>query len=352
MTYLAFRSLAYYWRTHAAAALGVACAVAVLAGALLVGSSVRASLSALALSRLGRTEVIIAAEMPFTEALGQRLGARLASGGSVPSVAPLLVLDGIARHEPSGRRVANVRVYGVDDRFFRFHGVSATAPAGSNVLFSPDLAAELAAADGDAVLIRVPRPTDIPLDSLHGRKEDAGRSLRLTYRGTLGRDLMGEFSLAPQQGPVRAAFVSLASLQRDLDQTARVNAVLVAANGGATVDAAAVRRALASAVDAEDFGLRIDVPDRSTTILVASSRGVIDDATAEAVTASARPESLQITPVLTWLATRMTASSHVVPYSLISAIGPLADGDATLARCAMIGWRDHPSHVTHFHPSC
>ena len=41
---LVFQSMKYYWRTNAAVVLGVAVAVAVLSGALLVGDSVRGSL--------------------------------------------------------------------------------------------------------------------------------------------------------------------------------------------------------------------------------------------------------------------------------------------------------------------
>ena len=50
---IAIRSLTYYWRTNVAVVLGVATAVSVLAGALLVGDSVRGSLRDLLLGRLG-----------------------------------------------------------------------------------------------------------------------------------------------------------------------------------------------------------------------------------------------------------------------------------------------------------
>ncbi len=52
---LVLRSLVHYRRTHLAALLGVATAVAVLGGALVVGDSVRASLRDLVLRRLGAT---------------------------------------------------------------------------------------------------------------------------------------------------------------------------------------------------------------------------------------------------------------------------------------------------------
>ena len=52
-------SLRYYAGTNALVILGVAVAVAVLGGALLVGASVRDSLRDIALGRLGATEAIL-----------------------------------------------------------------------------------------------------------------------------------------------------------------------------------------------------------------------------------------------------------------------------------------------------
>ena len=56
---LVFQSMKYYWRTNTAVMLGVAVAVAVLSGALLVGDSVRGSLRAMVLERLGRTDQVV-----------------------------------------------------------------------------------------------------------------------------------------------------------------------------------------------------------------------------------------------------------------------------------------------------
>ena len=53
------RSATYHWRTNLAVCLGVAAAVSVLGGALIVGDSVRGSLRDLALGRLGRTHAVV-----------------------------------------------------------------------------------------------------------------------------------------------------------------------------------------------------------------------------------------------------------------------------------------------------
>ena len=350
---LALRSLSFYRRTNAASIFGVASAVAVLAGSLLVGSSVRASLASIASSRLGQTHVVIASENLFTE----QLQTRLLSGRT--TLAPMLMFKGIAIHDTSGRRARDVQVYGIDGRFFAFHGVNVKPPGRSDALLSPDLADELGAAAGDSFLVRVARPTDIPLDSLHGRREDLGRSVRLQVRSTLAREQMGEFSLTPQQGRARAVFVSLERLQHDVDPPPaeepgrpapvppkRINALLVAPAAGAAIDAAGVRTALAAAIEPEDLGLKVSLlpatgeassggerhGTTTPTLLVETSSGMLNDAAVEAVEAAAARASLEPTRVLTWLANRMTIGDRSVPYSLVTAIGPTAAGDAQLAR--------------------
>ena len=73
-------SLRFYWRGHVALLLGVATTVAVLAGALLVGASVRASLADRAGARHGRTNRVHAAQTPFPAGRTTRLAPRLSAG--------------------------------------------------------------------------------------------------------------------------------------------------------------------------------------------------------------------------------------------------------------------------------
>ena len=152
-------------------------------------------------------------------------------------------------HEPSGRRASNVFVYGVDERFWRFHGLTPR----EGTFASPALAAELGAASRDVLLTRVQKPSEIPLESLFAHKEDIGRTIRLTLEGTLPREQLGEFTLRPQQGDVRAIFAPLARIQRDLDAKGRVNTFLVAGTPGEHTS----RDAFRSAIRLEDLGVRV-----------------------------------------------------------------------------------------------
>ena len=108
-------------------------------------------------------------------------------------------------------------VYGVDERFWRFHGVEPIAIEIREAVLSEALAREVGAKPGAAVLVRVQRPSDIPLESLHSRKDEVGRTLRLTTRSIIGPASLGEFSLDAQQGDVMAVFVPLGRLREELE---------------------------------------------------------------------------------------------------------------------------------------
>src|SRR5262245_48321827 len=144
---LVFRGLAFYWRTNLAVIAGVATAVAVLAGALLVGDSVRGSLRHLVLQRLGRTETVVLSSGFFPEALAADLRPQAAGA----SLCPIAVMSGVVSAQESGKRASRVDVYGVDARFWRFHGAGERGPAARDALVSRSLAADVSVAEGASV---------------------------------------------------------------------------------------------------------------------------------------------------------------------------------------------------------
>lgn len=280
------RSLVYYARTNLAVILGVATAVAVLSGALLVGDSVRASLRDLVLARLGKTEGVVSSAQFFREQLARE----------APGSTPVIALRGMVTHEKDGRRAANVAVYGVDDRF------SAAAPADREIQLTAALARELGAQSGDAVLLRVEKPSAIPRESVQGRKEDSGRTIRFTA-GAEARD----FALRPAQGDVYAAFVSLRRLQKDLAGPGRVNTLLLASTAFPK-----------DKVTLEDLGIKVRaLPDRNA-LSIESDSAVLSDALVEAVRQTAGAAAQ---PVLSYLANSIRIGGREIPYSLVTAIG-------------------------------
>ena len=130
---------------------------------------------------------------------------------------------------------------------------------------------------------------------------------------------------------MRAVFVALSTLQHDLDLAGRVNVALFSGGRDAT-SAASLRSLLPSRLDADDYGLRFNVEPSTSTIVAESASGLVPDGVASAVDSTSRVESLDVTPVLTWLANRLTVSGRSVPYSLVAALGPTTAGDLSLGR--------------------
>jgi len=320
------RNLVYYWRTNLAVVLGVAAAVAVLSGALLVGDSVRGSLGDLFLQRLGRTEQVISGAGFFREQLAEELNRVASIERGFTGAAPLIEIEGSVSHEINKTRAGKVRVYGVDGRFWRFHEREVRTPEGREVLLGDGLARELGAKPGDSVLVQVEKPSDVPIESLYGQKDDLARTMRLTVRETLSPEQLGEFSTRPQQTAVRAVFVPLELLQRDLEQPEKINTILLASvkDSGGFSDSertTAIERMLADKVDLDDYNIRLRPLDQQRGISLERTSTLLDDNLAKAAGDAAAFLNLKTVPVLSYVANSITAGERTIPYSLITAIG-------------------------------
>jgi putative ABC transport system permease protein len=309
-------SLRYYTATNTMVVLGVAVAVAVLAGALLVGASVRESLRQIALGRLGATEVVVTAPTFFRSALADDL--KLSS-------APLIAFGGAVSHDESKRSAGRVFVYGIDDRFGRFHGVEGLTLDGREAFISPALASELGAKDGDGITLRVARPTDIPLSTLQGRKEITGERIRLNVKRVLDRASLAEFSLAPSQGPVLAIYVPMSRLQRDLSLGGRANVLLVKGVGSSFSPTSFLGNQLKSAVNLEDLGLRTR-PGPGNVAVVESRAGFITDELAERIAEIAAQDRRSVSPTLTYVANSIRIGDREIPYSTVAGVEGLHSG--------------------------
>jgi putative ABC transport system permease protein len=324
------RNLTYFWRTNLAVVAGVAIAVSVLAGALLVGDSVRGSLRDLFLQRLGSTDQVVISTGFFREQLAADIQKhdQFAAGGFT-ATAPLIALEGTVTHEPSKRVGSGVRVYGVDEKFWKFHGRENRAPLNREILISEALARELGGTGGDVLLLRVQKPSEVPVESLHSKKDDLGRSLRLTMREALSSDALGEFSVQPQQSATRAVFVPLKLLQKELEQDGKANLILVDENSTSEAESGTDRakpevlaRILKNTTSLEDYGIKLRVLDAQQMLSVESSAGFIPEALAKTVeTAAQSTETAGAWPFLSYLINNVRRDDgREIPYSIVTGV--------------------------------
>ncbi len=326
------RSLVHYRRSHLAVVAGVAVAVAVLTGSLLVGDSVRGSLRRLALQRLGAVHWVITSTVYFREALASEMAAHPDFSRSFGAVCPILVQEGRLTQPETGRRTAGVSVYGVDERFWRLQGVESEQtfesgpPSGRQVLLSPEAARDLGAEIGSAVLLRLEQPSNVPRDSLHGRRDRVGRTVRLSVSGILQPSRMGEFSLSPGQGPVRAVFVPLRRLQRDLQVPDRINTLLVSRADPGREPASDPERPdelagiLRDVYSLEDTDLKLRVLERQQCLSVETEGTLIGEGLAARVRSATDALGLRTRFLFTYLANTIRKGGRDIPYSLVTAL--------------------------------
>ncbi len=187
------------------------------------------------------------------------------------------------------------------------------------MFISEGLARELNGKVEDAVIVRIEKPSAIPVESLHGRKDELGITLRSTIRQILPANALGEFSMQPQQGAVRAVFVPLKRLQRQLEQDDKANVILLSAKTPNANQAAAVTM-LKSAYKIADLGLKVRPLEKQQSLSLESDAALMDDQLGDKVRTVAAAAKLQAADVLSYLANTMRRGNREVPYSLVSAL--------------------------------
>ena len=324
-TRLIRRALAYYRRTNVAVVLGAAVGTTVLCGALLVGDSMRASLRAAALGRLGRIDYVLSAPRFFREQLADALAGPHAG---TTLTAPVVTLRGAATHADTQARAGGVHVLGVDRRFWRLADDDSLAafdgPQPGQVVLNDVLARELDAAPGADIILRVAKPGDVSLESLLGRRDDATAGLRLRVARVVPASGLGGYSASPSQRPVLNAFVSIDELRRAVSRTNQVNAVVIHSE---TPDHHQLSAALRSAAALADYGLRMIANDKLGYVRFEADAFLLPPAAETAIREAAGAHGARISPVVAYLANSIGPTGdpdrlHTIAYSTVVAIDP------------------------------
>jgi putative ABC transport system permease protein len=317
-------SLIYHFRMNLAVALGVAVGTAVLAGALLVGDSVRGSLRHLMLDRLGRIDEVLVSDRMFNTALVTELNASPDFSAAFDVAVPAILLEGSLSQPDSGARANRVSLIGCDERFWKLGGGEAkiVGPAATEVVLNQPLADELAVKPGDEVVIRLPLASDIPPDSPLGKKTELIANRRLKVAEVIAAESLGRFGLRPNQQVPRNCYLFLPDLQEALGEAERVNGILVAGREADLLPPEKSESQLANLLRPRlaDYGLTLAETKRGYFNLT-SERMVLEPAVQRAALAAFKADHPQI--VLTYLANYILAVPNdrgKIPYSTIAAV--------------------------------
>jgi ABC-type antimicrobial peptide transport system permease subunit len=269
------RNLSFHARAHLGVVLGAAIGSAALIGALVVGDSVRESLADMALRRLGDLHFALnPQDRLFETSLVPRLRTAWLPGDirvgskSVALVRPnlewpqssALSLPGVVSRQDGTARANGVNVFGVDAtrwprladwgglspkvwlsgpeaerinrdgvtmmRFERGKGPLSRWQAGETAFINAALARQLAAREGDDILLRVRKPSALGLDAALSPRNEDTVALRLKVGAILRPEMLGNFGLTAQAAPSANLFLPEAFLADKVGVPDRANLIV------------------------------------------------------------------------------------------------------------------------------
>lgn len=322
LLHLASRSLRFYWRTNLSVLLGTVITTAVLVGAMLVGDSVRHSLHALALMRLGDIGAALNTQNRFFDvALGRQLEAEIGvSVAACLGLAGTLVgqqADGLDR-----RQLNKVQVLGVDDRFWKLAGASVSSPGRSQIALSSKVAVALGLRPGDEISLRVRKPTLLSRDApLSSRQEKLSARGLLTVSRIVPDSELGRFSLEGSQVAPANVFVNRDWLCEKVDLENRANLLLVGGGDETATRIENVQSALNTIWRPGHAGISLRSLQDDGIVILESDRVFLDPSTSKTAL-GIDSRSVGALTYLVNVISRTDRQTAMTPYSFMVGVSP------------------------------
>lgn len=317
MPKFSWNSLKHFWQIHVIVALCTAVATGVLAGALIVGDSVRGSLLNLTTERLGTIQHALLGDHFFQPDLLNR-----------ENKVPTILRNGTVVVPQTQARASKVNILGVTDNFFTFWETDApnlNKPEGqpfNAIVINEALQNELNVQVGDTLLVNMSQAADIHPEFLLGERDAAKalQSRRMVISDIIPTENFGRFSLQANQSLPFNAFISLPILQSVLGQDNKVNVVFTADTNALSADD------LTLTLSALDLNIKAD----ENHLDIQSDQYLLKPILSETTLTVASENRIPTLPTLTYLANTITANDKTIPYSTIVALPTAADGFAEL----------------------
>ncbi len=315
-----FRSLLHYWSTNLATVAGLAVATAVIAGSLMVGDSMNASLRRMALARIGSIDYALASRGFFRAAMARNLSA------SAKQISASILTSGVARVADADIGSVRVNVCGVDDGFWSMYPGSLPSPvADRTVAINRSLASELGIKAGDEILLTLPRPSLIPGASLFARRksEQTMRAIRVQIGAILPQQGAGGFDLEPASSSPRNVFIARDFLAKSIEKPGLANLLLVDTRGQA--DRHILQSAFDRSCNLADYGLRLIESETSPIVALESDSILLTSGQIAAVQRAAAATGADAAVSSVYLATRIAvagATNRSTSYCIVAAVDP------------------------------
>lgn len=314
LTYI-IRTFWHYRRANFLVALGVAISTMVLAGSLIIGDSVRHSLTQATFYRLGATSHVLSAKERYFR---QEMSAEIEAINPDVKATSVLLLDGIVVADGGQQRANNVQVIGVGPDFADISDQPLWNDLDKEIAISENLAKKLGKGEGDPVLVRVAKASLIPLNAPFVAADEGSVAYRATIGKVLAKEEMGRFNLKNSQTAPYNLFMSINRLNTLMEFERKANHILFSIGR----DDIPVEGLVDKCLTPEDASLTINSIDHSNQVEITSERVFIGGKLSEVLNGLPGAE-----PVLTYFVNQMSrqdnkdskaGDSNAIPYSFVT----------------------------------
>ena len=317
------KSFHHYFKANFLVALGVAISAMVLTGSLIIGDSVRHSLTQATFYRLGETTHLVSVVERYFR---QEMATEIEGDNSSIKATPVLLLEGMAVADGGQQRANKVQVVGVSSDFHEIANTLLFSELENNeIAISKNLAERLQKKEGDNILVRIKKASLIPMNAPFVSADETSVALRASIKKVVSKEELGRFNLKNSQTAPFNIFVSIKRLNRLMEFEGKANQLLIATAEKTEALAQSVKNCLTPA----DAGLSLKTIEATREVEISTERVFLEGKISE--TLKLLPDAEMILSYfvngLGKLEENQSASissdlhpSHFIPYSFVSTI--------------------------------
>ena len=282
---------------------------AILTGALIVGDSVKYSLSHLVDKRLGKMQyAMLTGDRFVSSQLSDKISKDLNA-----NTASILMLQGIAINTEIQKRINKAQILGIDNNFWALSDIEMPELDNNEIIISQNIAEKLKLKIGDELLLRIQNADVIPLNAPFTSDENQSIALRFKIKYVAVDNELGRFSLRNNQVAPYNIFVNRKFIAQKLDLEGLSNIIVVSEYDNLTVDI--LNENLRENWVLKDAGLKLNILENNEQIELISDRIFIDSPISKSISQLRIPND----KILTYFVNSFKIDDNETPYSFVTA---------------------------------
>lgn len=308
---LILNSYRYHLKQHILLILGIILTTSIICGSLIIGDSIRSSLTAINREKLGDIEWVISAGDRYFKKFSNRYQTMLAINATMVRGESITISEKLS-------------VYGIDEKYSELYDLDFIKPGEGEVVINKKVADLLDTTVGSTITVVLEKPSHYPVEAPLSSRESETVSLRLKIVDIIPNRGTGRFSLNNNQRVPSNIFVNRDFLNVELGLDNRSNLILIDEN----VTKSEIQDFIRSEITIEDLGYSLKEIDEESVMLT-TDRIFIDDNLIDNIN-----DQFTYRQNFSYFINRVESTSGSTPYSFITTKDNIEDGQIVLSSWA------------------